>query len=133
MIKLIAFDLDGTLTQHKTKLEEKNRAVLEKLAKKYYEYASHLADSVTRMENILSGISVIIMDADKKQQYNLILLCDQILTSYGNIKTAISNFATQNEHLIAMDTLSVSDMIKLHAELSYKFSYFKNFLTQHRR
>ena len=35
MIKLIAFDLDGTLTQHKTKLEEKNRAVLEKLAKKY--------------------------------------------------------------------------------------------------
>ena len=35
MIKLIAFDLDGTLTQHKTKLDDKNRAVLNRLAEKY--------------------------------------------------------------------------------------------------
>ena len=35
MIKLIAFDLDGTLTQHKTKLSEEHRIVLEKLQEKY--------------------------------------------------------------------------------------------------
>ena len=35
MIKLIAFDLDGTLTQHKTPLGDKNRAVLDALSKKY--------------------------------------------------------------------------------------------------
>lgn len=35
MIKLIAFDLDGTLTQHKTKLSEKHRSVLEALSEKY--------------------------------------------------------------------------------------------------
>ncbi len=35
MTKVFAFDLDGTLTQHKTQLDEKNRAILEKLAKKY--------------------------------------------------------------------------------------------------
>lgn len=35
MVKLIAFDLDGTLTQHKTPLDEKNRSVLERLANKY--------------------------------------------------------------------------------------------------
>ncbi len=35
MIKVFAFDLDGTLTQHKTPLEDRNRAVLEKLAKNY--------------------------------------------------------------------------------------------------
>ncbi len=35
MIKLIAFDLDGTLTQHKTPLSAENRAVLEALSKKY--------------------------------------------------------------------------------------------------
>jgi len=34
-IKVIAFDLDGTLTQHKTKLDPVNRSVLEKLAEKY--------------------------------------------------------------------------------------------------
>lgn len=35
MIKLIAFDLDGTLTQHKTPLSEEHRAVLDALSKKY--------------------------------------------------------------------------------------------------
>lgn len=35
MIKLIAFDLDGTLTQHRSKLEHKNRSVLERLNERY--------------------------------------------------------------------------------------------------
>ena len=35
MIKLIAFDLDGTLTQHKTPLSEETRAILDRLAEKY--------------------------------------------------------------------------------------------------
>lgn len=35
MIKLIAFDLDGTLTQHKTPLEPENLAVLTALSRKY--------------------------------------------------------------------------------------------------
>ncbi len=35
MIKLIAFDLDGTLTCHKTPLCEENRQALEALGKKY--------------------------------------------------------------------------------------------------
>ena len=34
-IKLIAFDLDGTLTQHKTKLSEEYRKILNELSKKY--------------------------------------------------------------------------------------------------
>jgi hydroxymethylpyrimidine pyrophosphatase-like HAD family hydrolase len=35
MKKLICFDLDGTLTQHRSKLEEKNKNVLDDLSKKY--------------------------------------------------------------------------------------------------
>ena len=35
-IKLVAFDLDGTLTQHKTPLGEENRAVLDELSKHYH-------------------------------------------------------------------------------------------------
>ena len=34
-IKLVVFDLDGTLTQHKTKLSPENKAVLDALGKKY--------------------------------------------------------------------------------------------------
>ena len=35
MVKVFAFDLDGTLTQHQTPLDDKNRAILEKLAERY--------------------------------------------------------------------------------------------------
>lgn len=35
MIKLIAFDLDGTLTQHKTPLDDKNKSILDALSQKY--------------------------------------------------------------------------------------------------
>ena len=35
MIKLVAFDLDGTLTQHKTQLSDENKRVLDKLSEKY--------------------------------------------------------------------------------------------------
>ncbi len=35
MVKVFAFDLDGTLTQHKTPLDEKNRLILEQLAQRY--------------------------------------------------------------------------------------------------
>lgn len=35
MVRLVAFDLDGTLTQHKTPLDPENRAVLDALGKKY--------------------------------------------------------------------------------------------------
>ena len=35
MIRVFAFDMDGTLTQHKTPLEPHNRAVLEKLSENY--------------------------------------------------------------------------------------------------
>lgn len=34
-IRLVAFDLDGTLTQHRTPMNQENRAVLTELSKKY--------------------------------------------------------------------------------------------------
>ena len=35
-IRLVAMDLDGTLTQHRTPLADENRAVLDRLAEKYH-------------------------------------------------------------------------------------------------
>lgn len=56
-IKLVAFDLDGTLTQHKTPLGEENRAVLEELSKHY-----HLlmvgAGAAMRIFNQLQGFPI---------------------------------------------------------------------------
>ena len=43
MIKLVAFDLDGTLTQHKTPLDEKNKAVLDRI--NCFIYNGHTADA----------------------------------------------------------------------------------------
>ena len=36
MIKLVAFDLDGTLTQHRTELGPENKSVLDRLSEKYH-------------------------------------------------------------------------------------------------
>ena len=51
MIKLIAFDLDGTLTQHKTKLDATNRAVLDALKAKGYELVMAGAGQCMRIFN----------------------------------------------------------------------------------
>lgn len=54
MIKVFAFDLDGTLTQHKTPLDEKNRAILQRLAKNYTLIMVG-AGSCMRIHNQLGG------------------------------------------------------------------------------
>lgn len=54
MIKVFAFDLDGTLTQHKTTLDDKNRAILEKLAQRYTLLMVG-AGSCMRIHNQLGG------------------------------------------------------------------------------
>ena len=54
MIKVFAFDLDGTLTQHKTPLDNKNRAILEKLAQRHTLLMVG-AGSCARIHNQLGG------------------------------------------------------------------------------
>lgn len=53
MVKLIAFDLDGTLTQHKTQLDDKNRALLDRLAKMGYKLLMVGAGQCMRIFNQL--------------------------------------------------------------------------------
>jgi len=57
MYKLFAFDLDGTLTQHKTQLEDANRAVLEKLMEKY-RLVMVGAGGCMRIHNQLGGFPI---------------------------------------------------------------------------
>ena len=54
MYKVFAFDLDGTLTQHKTPLDDKNRAILEVLAERYTLLMVG-AGSCMRIHNQLGG------------------------------------------------------------------------------
>ena len=59
-LKVIAFDLDGTLTQHRTPLDSRNRAVLEALSKKY-RILMVGAGLCTRIFNQLCGFPVDIL------------------------------------------------------------------------
>ena len=59
-IKLVAFDLDGTLTQHKTPLDDTNRAVLEQLSK-YYKLVMVGAGNAMRIFNQLGGFPMDVM------------------------------------------------------------------------
>lgn len=57
MYKLITFDLDGTLTQHRSKLEPANREILEKL-KKQYKVLILAAGSCKRAYDQLNSFSI---------------------------------------------------------------------------
>lgn len=59
-IKVIAFDLDGTLTQHRTPLGEENRTVLDTLSKKY-RILMVGAGQCTRIFNQMQGYPVDIL------------------------------------------------------------------------
>lgn len=56
-IKLVAFDLDGTLTQHKTPLGAENRAVLEELSR-HYRLLMVGAGGAMRIFNQLQGFPI---------------------------------------------------------------------------
>lgn len=88
-IKVVAMDLDGTLTQHRTPLNDENRAALEALAKKY-KLLMVGAGQVLRIFNQLGGFPVDILgnyglqygEYDPKTQTmnvlrNLTLDCDK--------------------------------------------------------
>ena len=100
------------------------------LALAYYQYASNLAASVSKMETALSGLSQIILDADRNGSTDIVLLCDSILTRYGEFKKAISHFSTHNEQLLSGENVSPTDMIRLLSELGYKLNYFNSFLQE---
>ena len=53
-IKVVAFDLDGTLTQHKTPLDPTNRAILDQLSK-HYKLLMVGAGNAMRIFNQLEG------------------------------------------------------------------------------
>ena len=57
MIKLIAFDLDGTLTQHKTPLEPANLKALQELSAKY-KLVMAGAGACMRIFNQLGGFPI---------------------------------------------------------------------------
>jgi HAD superfamily hydrolase (TIGR01484 family) len=71
MKKLICFDLDGTLTQHRSPLGEKNRAVLDKLSKKY-KLIMVGAGNTTRIYNQMGGYPIDIIGNYGKEEAHVI-------------------------------------------------------------
>ena len=57
MVKVFAFDLDGTLTQHKTPLDDRNRAILDKLHE-HYTLLMVGAGNCMRIHNQLGGFPI---------------------------------------------------------------------------
>ena len=90
MIKLIAFDLDGTLTQHKSPLDETNRRVLDRLKENGYNLLMVGAGQCERIFRQMQeypidiignyGLQACRYDAEKKGLepiYNLTFPCDR--------------------------------------------------------
>ena len=70
MKRLICFDLDGTLTPHRTPLGEKNKAVLDKLSKKY-KLLMVGAGNTTRIHNQMNGYPIDIIGNYGKEEAHI--------------------------------------------------------------
>lgn len=71
MKKLLCFDLDGTLTQHRSPLGEKNKAVLDKLSKKY-KLIMVGAGNTTRIYNQMGGYPIDIIGNYGKEEAHIV-------------------------------------------------------------
>ena len=98
MIKAFAFDLDGTLTQHKTPLDDNNRAVLEKLAE-HYTLLMVGAGTCMRIHNQLGGFPMDVignygMQYAKYENGGLTLVRDSALpcTDKERVETTVTAF-----------------------------------------
>ena len=111
-IKLLAFDLDGTLTQHKTKLSEEYREFLFNLSKKY-KLIMVGAGKAERIFNQMDSFPIDVIgnygmqyakyNAETKAQelvYDIVLPCDKELCekriTYLREKYGFTEFAGEN-------------------------------------
>ncbi len=108
MIKLLAFDLDGTLTQHKTPLDAKNRAVLERLSKKY-RLVMVGAGQCMRIFNQMEGFPLDIIG-----NYGL---------QYCKYNSDEKNLVTVRDEVLPCDRKSVSERVTMLRE-KYGFTEF---------
>ena len=98
MIKLIAFDLDGTLTQHKTPLEPANLAVLQELSKKYKLLMAG-AGACMRIFNQMNGFPIDIIG-----NYGL---------QYGEYNPQTKTLDIKENYILPCDRQSVEARINL--------------------
>ena len=100
-IKLIALDLDGTLTQHREPLGEKNREVLNKLSKKY-KLIMVGAGQVTRIFGQMGGYPI------------------DIIGNYG------LQYATYNEKTKSLDIKRDEHFLIKREEIEEKVNFLRN-------
>lgn len=117
-----AFPNDATIGFNKGNTEDK------KLATAYYTYIATVAEAVSVMETALSKIPDIMISADRDARYEIITLCDTLLSRYGELKKSISSFAESNEKLITENNISANKMLGYLSELGHKLNYFEEYL-----
>ena len=108
MIKLIAFDLDGTLTQHKTPLEPQNLAILQELSKKYKLLMAG-AGACMRIFNQMNGFPIDIIG-----NYGL---------QYGEYNAETKTLDIKENHILPCDRASVEARVNMCRE-KYGFTEY---------
>lgn len=96
-IKLVAFDLDGTLTQHKTPLSEEHRQVLDALGKKY--------------KLLMSGAGMCQRIFNQMNQYPIDIMGNYGL-QYAEYNPETKNIEIKNNVVLPCDRESVEKRVK---------------------
>ena len=107
-IKLIAFDLDGTLTQHKTPLSAEHREILTKLSKKY--------------KLLMAGAGMCMRIFNQMEQFPIDILGNYGL-QYGEYNSATGELEIKENLTFPCDRESVEKRVTMMRE-KYGFTEF---------
>ena len=107
-IKLIAFDLDGTLTQHKTPLSAEHREILTKLSKKY--------------KLLMAGAGMCMRIFDQMEQFPIDILGNYGL-QYGEYNAATGELEIKENLTFPCDRESVEKRVTMLRE-KYGFTEY---------
>ena len=94
----------------------------------YFYFSASLSPLLFKIEQNLSALPSIMLQADKEQQSNTVILCDKILTDYNGFKRSTCDFLEKCEIIISRNEYdqSLSELYALLVKYEQKIKNYSD-------
>lgn len=92
----------------------------------YFICASKIINAVSKAENHLSKLPAVMIDADKHEDVETVLICDKILTLFSDLRKALNSFTVTSEKTLSNTPPSYSGLLTALSEFKIKLTFFMN-------
>ena len=93
----------------------------------YFICASKVINTVLTAESHLSILPSLMLEADKLEDTDTVLFCDQLLETFGQLRKALNTFTSQSENALLSASPSYSGLLTILLEFKVRFTEFLNY------